>query len=371
MPRPLGTGLRVKRHVLADGTRIEYFRNRYTGQSLGTDRAIAEARMREWIDAQVPSRPVGKASLDALITDYLRTKAFANCKPGTQQFYRRYLDQLRSRFGSMPVEMITPAWIERLKLDLQDQPFKCNHTLAVLKIILRWGVKLGYCKTNVAREVEKLEVKPRDQIWMPDEITSFLNNTKGSLRLAMALMLGTAQRLSDVLAMTKGQVSERDGRLFIALRQQKTDKLLDAPIPRGIVETLLRERIAEQDDSLLLVRSPRGLQWARRNFSRAWDKARERIGLPELQRRDLRRTAVVFMASQGVPDSQITHITGHSAETTKQILRVYLPQRPEIALAAVETWEARGFLPERLKNVVTLGQKREERSPRQKANKGE
>jgi hypothetical protein len=73
VPRPLGSGLRVKRHVLADGTRVEYFRNRYTGQSLGTDRAVAEARMREWMAAQVPAKAIGKGSLDALITDYLRT----------------------------------------------------------------------------------------------------------------------------------------------------------------------------------------------------------------------------------------------------------------------------------------------------------
>ena len=76
MPRPVGTGLRVKRVVLADGTSREYFRNRYTGQSLGSDRAVAEARMREWITAQVPGKAIGGGSLDALITDYLRTDDF-------------------------------------------------------------------------------------------------------------------------------------------------------------------------------------------------------------------------------------------------------------------------------------------------------
>jgi integrase len=313
--------------------------------------------MREYLVAQVPSKPVGKASLDALITDYMRHEKFTNKKLSTQQFYRRYLEQLRSRFGDMPVEKITPGWIERLRLDLQDQPFKCNHTLAVLKIILKIGVKLDYCKANAAREVEKIRVSSRDQIWVPHEIRTFLDSTAGSLRLAMALMLGTAQRLSDVLAMTKGQVSERDGRLFIAVRQQKTGTLIDAPIPRDIVEPLLRARLADQDDSVLLVRSPHGLPWARRNFSRAWDAARKKAGLPPLQRRDLRRTAVVFMAATGLSDGQITAITGHRADTTRQILDTYLPRRPEIALAGMEKWEQQ-LLPTSIGNVITLGQKR-------------
>jgi hypothetical protein len=92
--------LRVKRVVLVDGTIREYFRNRYTGQSLGTDRGVAEARMREWIAAQVPGRAIGGGSLDALITDYLRTDDFKTKQPSTQEFYRRYLDQLRTRFDA-------------------------------------------------------------------------------------------------------------------------------------------------------------------------------------------------------------------------------------------------------------------------------
>jgi integrase len=362
MPRSLGTFLHVKRVKRKDGTVVEYFSNRKTGQSYGKDRAIAEARIHEWLDGQVPGKPIGGfRSLDALITDYLRTTAFTkDITPATQKFYRRYLELLRSKFGKMPVTEITPQWIERLKLALQDEAYKCNHVLSVLKILLNWGVRLGYCKTNAATLVEKLEVEPREQIWTPDQIKAFLNQTDGSIRLAMALMLGTAQRLSDVLAMTTAQVSEQDGRLFITLRQQKTDTLLSAPIPRQIVEPLLRARLAEQGDSVLLVHSPKGLHWARRNFSRAWDKARKKAGLPPLQRRDLRRTAVVFMAINGVPDPQIAAVTGHSIDATRAILRVYLPRRTDVAVAGMERWE-RDFLPAAVGNVVTLATERDRR----------
>jgi len=284
MPRPIGTFLHVKRVKRADGTIREYYSNRKTGQSLGTDRASAEARIHEWLNAQVPSQAFGKATLDALIADYLRTTDFRQLAPRTQQLYRTYLEQLRARFAAMPVELITPPWIERLKLNLQDQPGRCNHTLQVLKIILQWGVRLGYCKSNAAREVSRISQPPRATLWTAQECDAFLAAASGAQRLAFALMLYTAQRLSDVLAMTRGQVSEHGGRLFIALRQGKTGELLDVPV-HAKLEPMLRERLADASGGLLLIPSPRGRPWMKRNFSRDWDKATRLAGLSGLQRR--------------------------------------------------------------------------------------
>ena len=46
----------------------------------------------------------------------------------------------------------------------------------------------------------------------------------------MMLLLYTAQRTSDILAMTKNRISEREGRLYIAMRQEKTGDL-PSPLP--------------------------------------------------------------------------------------------------------------------------------------------
>jgi len=314
--------------------------------------------MREWLNAQVPGKPIGGTTLEALITHYLRTDAFKGLRSGTQDLYRRYLGQLRERAGNVPVEMITPAWIERLKLGLQDQPGKCNHTLTMLKILLPLGVRLGYCKTNAAKEVSLARVTPRTDIWMPEQVEAFLASAPPSLRLAMGLLLYTAQRPSDVLAMTLSRVSERDGRLYIALRQQKTGELLDVPVHRSLAP-LLRERLSTPSNSLLLVPSPRGFQWVRQNFQRAWDAAKQKAGLPELQRRDLRRTAVVMMAQAGLSIGQISAITGHRIEKTAAILNRYLPRRTEVALSGMELWEQAP--PAQLSNIVSLAATRGKR----------
>ena len=351
MPRPRGTGLNVARRRLADGSIREHYYDRRTGENLGSDRAVAEARLAE-CHAIEAIRPGWNATLGELITDYLRTNAFKSKAPGTQVIYKQYLDQLHKRFGAAKVRGLNARWIETLKLDLEDTPSKCNQTLAVLRIVLGLGVRLGYCETNAALRPGRIAQPPRTELWTSDQIEAFVGAARGSLKLAMLLLLYTAQRPSDVLAMTKGRVSERDGRLYIALRQQKTAELLDVPV-HGSLEPLLRARLADPAGGLLLVPSPTGRPWLRRNFSRAWDQARKQAGLPPVQRRDLRRTAVVLMAEAGLSTGQIGALTGHQVDTAARILNTYLPRRTEVALAGIEAWEKAG--PGRpLSKVVSL-----------------
>jgi len=70
---------------------------------------------------------------------------------------------LRARFGTMPVNMISVGCVERLNLDLQDQPGKSNQTLTALRIILGWGMRLGYSRSNPA-EVSKSQLPPRQRL---------------------------------------------------------------------------------------------------------------------------------------------------------------------------------------------------------------
>ena len=336
MPRPHGTGLNVARKKLADGSIREYFYDRSTGENLGTDRAIAQAR----IDERAAPRAVGPTStLGHLIAEYQRTDAFKSKAPRTREIYSLYLGQLRDRFGAARVEDVAhPQWVERLKLDLQDTPSKANQTLAVLRIVFKLGMTLGYCATNPATLVRKVREVPRSEVWTPAQIETFVGAARGSLQLAMSLLIYTAQRPSDVLAMTKGQITERQGRLYIALRQEKTGTLLDVPVhadlaPSSASGSPIRPAACSWCHRLPACHGPGG------NFSRAWDLTRRRAGLPALQRRDLRRTAVVQMAVAGLTTPQIASITGHSIDATARILETYLPRRTDVALAGMEAWE--------------------------------
>lgn len=359
MARPQLNNLKVVRKILATGEVREYFSNPRTGQAYGTDRVHAQGRWDEWQQAQLSPVSIGSGTLGALIEDYYRTDDFKNCEPSTRRLKRRYLEQLRDAHGKLPVKLIDRPWVERLKLRLQEQPSKCNHMLKQLKVLLGWGVNLGYCDTNVARQVKGAHEDPRKMLWEPAQIDAFLAAADARLKLAFSLMLYTAQRLADVLAMTRGCVSEEDDGLYISLQQQKTDALLVIPV-HPLLEPLLRARLAERDDSMMLVASPTGLPWEHRNFSRDWNRLCARLGLEGLQRRDLRRTAVVLMAQAGMPVSLIAQITGHDVDYSQKIIDTYLPKNPKLARTAMNMWAATP-MPKTLSNIVTLASRRRQK----------
>src|SRR4051794_9306098 len=91
--------------------------------------------------------------------------------------------------------------------------------------------------------------------------------------------------------------------------------------------------------SMMVVPSPTGLPWAYRNFARSWDVARAKAGIEGVQRRDLRRTAMVRMAEAGATTAQIAAVSGHTIDQTSRILDTYIPRRGEVAAGAIDAWE--------------------------------
>ena len=113
--------------------------------------------------------------------------------------------------------------------------------------------------------------------------------------------------------MTTANIKEKDNRLYISLRQQKGDELIDVPV-HSALQPFVRERLVPNwkaeplsgqrqyqnaTSTLLLIPSPTGKLWAYRNFGRTWDLTVKRAGIVDLQRRDLRRTGIVRLAEAG------------------------------------------------------------------------
>jgi len=316
MARPRGDGLKRTRKQQADGTWVEYlYQRRYPDESKGKPTTLRE-----------------------LIAEYKGTPEFRKRKPGTAKLYSQVLDQIIERMGSRPLHAIQRPDIIRERNRLQDQPSHANMTLAMYSIVLGYGYSMGYIAANPAARPGRLEQPKRDRVWTVEEERAALEVFRPSLQLSFMLLLYTLQRPSDVLAMTKGQVTERGGRLFLRLRQQKTEALIDVPV-HGRLEPLLRARMVDPHGGLLLVPSPTGKPWSRRNFSRAWDHDLARAEVTGAQRRDLRRTGVVRLAEAGATTPQIAAISGHAIDYCQRIIDTYLPRRTEVALGGIEAWE--------------------------------
>ena len=341
----MAQGLNCSRKKRKDGTVVEYFYDRASGNFLGHNRAEALKKL----ERQIPDTKVRPGSIAQLVAEYRGSVHYrTRLAPKTRKLYGSYLDLILSEWGDLPVKGLKPGHIERIKSIFERTPRKANTIIQVLRVILGRAVKWDWIESNPASRPGMIPMKPRTTVWSPENEALFLDAAPPSLKLAFGLMLYTVQRPSDVLAMTRGQVSEVNGRLWISLRQQKTGELVAIPI-HSRLEPYLLARL--EQPGLLLIPSPTGIHWAFRNFCRKWDLFMKELELSGLQRRDLRRTGIVRMAEAGATTPQIASVSGHGIDYCQSIIDVYLPRRSEVALGAMVAWESAGQAPSK---VVTF-----------------
>ncbi|MBU8543962.1 MULTISPECIES: site-specific integrase [Roseomonadaceae] len=389
MPRPVSSGLNAVRRKLADGTTTTDFYHRRSGALLGRERdgmtrdqAVALSTAREAPEA--PRRPP-TGSFGELAALYLGSTGYGKKAPRTKAEYADHIEILREAWEAVPLAGITRKAVAVFHAGYRDRPFRGNAILRTLRLVLNYGkdeLQLPELAQNPVEGFEMFDTRPRDQVWPQHHIDAVLQIASEldmpRVRKAMALLLYSVQRLSDVLAMGTPMVWVGEGRTWIRLRQAKTGALLDVPCHAVLAEEMLRPEPAPPrirkgtSASTLLLPSPTGLPWSRRNFSRTWDRVIDRVnlrlarqamrargGLPrnrdgrakakaiiraglilDLQRRDLRRTGVVQMALAGATVPQIAAIAGWKIDYTQAIIDTYLPRRRDVAALAMDAWEA-------------------------------
>lgn len=280
---------------------------------------------------------MAKSTSFAFLVDSYRTSPeFEGLKPKTRHDYGLYLDRLRGRFGQLPyAEGIDREVVFAIRDSLRATPFAANATVRVMRLLFNWARDRGWVRENPAERPRTLKAPARRQVWSPDDEAAFLAVAGAEVRLGYLLLLYTAQRLGDVLAMTWGQVA--DGRLLV--RQEKTGELVGLPLHPDLKAALA----TAPRRSTHVLTDDRGRPFRQAQFQQLWRATAERAGLQgRLQLRDLRRTAAVRMAEAGVPTPQIVAVTGHRIETGQGILETYIPRNAAMADKAVKTWGRKG-----------------------------
>ncbi len=323
------TGINTVTRKRSDGTVVRHYYDRRTRHYLGTDRDAAIAAA---LDVPAKAAP---GSFDALCTAYLGSHNFRRLALKTQKLNRFYIDHLRDRYGELPAAAITRPVVIALREANASRPWYATHLLSKLRLVLQHGVDTGALRVNPALKPGGVRPPRRHAVWSPEDTDRMLAEATPDIRLACALLLYTAQRPADALSMTWRQIQDRGGRLWLTLRQAKTGELVDVPAHRTL-ETMLR---AAPRRSMMVIPSPTGLPWAYRNFFRSWDAIRKKAGIAGVQRRDLRRTAMVRMAEAGATTPQIAAVSGHTIDQTARILDTYIPRRGEVAAGAIDAWE--------------------------------
>src|SRR5262245_23435073 len=258
---------------------------------------------------------VKPGSVAAGIAEYKDSREFFGSKSaGTQRMRRGILDRFGAAYGERPFALLPSEWIEAL-LDSKP-PHAARSWLATLRSLCQFARKRGYRRDDPTANIKLRAIKSDGfHTWTEGEIAQFeAHHPVGTKpRLALALLLYTAQRRSDVVRMGRQHI--RNGALTV--KQQKTGTELP-PIP--VLPELQAVLNATPSEHLTFLVTATGKPYGGNAFSAQFRKWCDAAGLPQrCKPHGLRKAACRPLAEAGCSGPEIMAISGHA--TLKELVR--------------------------------------------------
>jgi integrase len=265
--------------------------------------------------AQIGSARVKPGTIRALAVSYFQSVDFRSMKASTQGVYRNIIDRFcREKdkddhgHGDKRAATLQREHIAKLMAARADKPDSANGLRKVLRAMMKHAVEIGLRADDPTRDVRAIRVKSGGyHSWTEVEIEQFkARHPIGSrARLALALLLYTGQRRSDVVRMGRQHI--RDGLLHV--RQVKTGAELIIPVHADL-QGVISETTAGQMTFLV---TEVGKPFTAAGFGNWFREQCDTANLHHCTAHGLRKAAARRLAEAGCTEHEIAAITGHAS----------------------------------------------------------
>lgn len=300
-----------------DGKRRVRFRRRSVSRYI-TGIPWSEDFMRQYaaaLEAEQASRAQVGASLrtlpgsvSALCVSYYGSPEFLGLKASTQRVRRNILERrLRAPHGHRLLKDLQTTHIRHIIGGMASTPEAANNLIKVLRVILNYAVSERMIASNPALLVKRYSSRSEGHhSWTENEIQQFadFHPLDARARLALALLLYTGQRRSDVVRM--GWQHVRGDK--ISVRQQKTGRPLLIPIHPELARSLA----AAPKSNLTFLTTEHGAAFSAAGFGNWFRRVCDSAGLSGCSAHGLRHAAGRRLADAGCTQHQIAAVLGLS-----------------------------------------------------------
>lgn len=264
--------------------------------------ARAEARADQGLS---PAPAIQPRSINALIIEYYRSADFRELRASTKIGYRNMLDRFRGKYGDRGAVSIETAHLNGIFHAMAETPGAAVNLRKRLRKVFGLAVELGWRKDNPVTSTKARKARSDGFVpWTEDEITAYEKHwpTGSRERLAMALLLYTGQRRSDVVSMGRQHLSQ--GR--IAVCQVKTGNRLRIRMHPALVKEI------SLHTGLTFLTTQYGAPFSAAGFT-AWFVARAKdAGIEGRTPHGLRKAAGRRLAEAGCSAKEIAAVLGHT-----------------------------------------------------------
>lgn len=285
---------------------------------------LALAGVNEW-QANIGKDRTKAGSFDALAVSYYRSPKFTGLRDSTKQTYRLIIERFREKHGHRMVRDLRYEHISAIIGRMSETPQAANRLLSLLKIMLRHAVAQRWITHNPTEAVDGFKKKTAGfHTWTEAEIAAYEDrHPEGTkARLALTLLLYTAQRRSDVVMMGWDKIKGKS----IEVKQVKTGAELELFMLPALTDAI---RSLPRDKPTFLT-TEFGKPFTAAGFGNWFRDRCNEAGLNHCSAHGLRKAAARRMAEGKMSGDIIKAVTGHT--DLKQV-SVYTAAANQAALA--------------------------------------
>lgn len=262
--------------------------------------------------------PLG--TLKWLCQEYFKSSIFRQLDERTQHVRQLVLESVWAEptapgseltFGAVSYQHINPKAVRVLRDRKLDAPESANARVKALRQVFAWALseEVDGIDRNPAREVTYLKGKPGGfHSWTVEEVEQFeAKHAIGSkARLAMALLLYTGQRRSDVILFGKQHV--RGGWLKFTQQKNRRRKPVTLEIP--VLAPLQRIIEATPATGLTFLENDKGQPFSEAGFGNKFRQWCDEAGLKHCSAHGLRKAGASIAATNGATPHQLMSVFG-------------------------------------------------------------
>lgn len=279
--------------------------------SLGVeDKALAEARFRDWVAQQELRRPEGDINCGYILESYFAAKP--------EVIYRRHLVEFfHHHFPPAINQPLLDAYAKHRR-GLSASTIRSE--LGILNSALKWAVR-----TRIIPEapfVQLPEASPPRDLWITREEAARLAKAAASFHIELFILIAknTAARAGAILDLRWDQI--RHGRIDF------NDPLKARTRKKRAVVRITRELAAALDVAKKGARTDFVIEYAGkpvRSIKKAFHRAAARAGMPAVSPHVLRHSVATWLAADGVSFEEIAGLLGNSAKMVEKVYAKYTP----------------------------------------------
>jgi integrase/recombinase XerC len=258
-------------------------------------------------------------------------------KPATVATYRRHLDRLSARFGTIRLTTMTPATVSRWLHSLPVGETTKAITLRSVSAFFGWCVDQQLLGSNPAATIPKPRTRSRgvEAVVPIDTHEQFLSLASPWLRPVLTLLYATGARPGEICRVTASDFDASTG--VVRITEHKADK---SGKPRllfvsGEALQLLLD-LAQRWPSGPLLRNRLGKSWTPKAIAWAMLKLSRRTGL-KATAYGYRHTFATDALAVGVPDAQVAALLGHGSTAMLHRHYSHLSSKTQVLAAAAQT----------------------------------